>query len=113
MPAFSSLVTVVRRSPHAETASKWRRALREGWNLPRTQVAQALGVSPSTVGDWESGREPSGEIREKYAYFLDGARTKLQAHTQETEVATGEADLPAGDDVDEVGALPETRREAG
>ncbi|RZB19355.1 helix-turn-helix domain-containing protein [Streptomyces sp. F001] len=90
-----------------------RRALREGWNLPRTQVAQALGVSFSTVGGWESGREPSGEIREKYAYFLDGARTKLQAPTQETEVATGEADLPAGDEVDEVGALPETRREAG
>ncbi|MFD7408805.1 hypothetical protein ACFV7R_40580 [Streptomyces sp. NPDC059866] len=70
-------------------------------------------MSPSMIGGWESGREPSGEIREKYAYFLDRARTKLQALTQETEVATGEADLPAGDDVDEVGALLETRREAG
>jgi len=86
-----------------------RRALREGLNLSRTQVAQALGVSPSTVGGWESGRDPSGETREKYAYFLDGARTKLQAHTQETEVATDEANLPSGDDVDEVEALAETQ----
>lgn len=53
-----------------------RRGLREGLNLSRAQVAQALGVSPSTAGGWESGRDPSGEVREKYAYFLDGARTR-------------------------------------
>lgn len=56
-----------------------RRALRESLRLSRTQVAQALGVSPSTVGGWESGRDPSGEVREKYAYFLDGARARLRA----------------------------------
>ncbi|MEV6949546.1 helix-turn-helix transcriptional regulator [Streptomyces sp. NPDC051172] len=56
-----------------------RRALREELNVSRTQLAQALGVSPSTVGGWESGRDPSGEVREKYAYFLEGARTKLAA----------------------------------
>lgn len=56
-----------------------RRSLREGLNLSRPQLAQALGVSPSTVGGWESGRDPSGEVREKYAYFLEGARTKLDA----------------------------------
>ncbi|MBK3647883.1 DNA-binding transcriptional regulator, partial [Streptomyces sp. MBT33] len=56
-----------------------RRALREELNLSRAQLAQALGVSPSTVGGWESGRDPSGEVREKYAYFLEGARTKLEA----------------------------------
>ncbi|MEW2515521.1 helix-turn-helix transcriptional regulator [Streptomyces sp. NPDC046870] len=56
-----------------------RRALREGLNLSRTQLARALQVSPSTVAGWESGRDPSGEVREKYAYFLKGARTKLSA----------------------------------
>ncbi|MER6288553.1 helix-turn-helix domain-containing protein [Streptomyces sviceus] len=56
-----------------------RRRLREGLHLSRTQLAQALGVGASTVGGWESGREPSGEVREKYAYFLEGARTKLDA----------------------------------
>lgn len=54
-----------------------RRALREELNLPRSRLAQALGVSSSTVAGWEAGREPSGEVREKYAYFLEGARTKL------------------------------------
>ncbi|MEU0598178.1 helix-turn-helix domain-containing protein [Streptomyces sp. NPDC006393] len=56
-----------------------RRALREALNLSRAQVARALGVSPSTVGGWESGRDPSGEVREKYAYFLSGARGRLEA----------------------------------
>ncbi|MFC8516473.1 helix-turn-helix domain-containing protein [Streptomyces sp. NPDC057257] len=69
-----------------------RRTLREELNLSRTQLAQALGVSPSTVGGWESGRDPSGEVREKYAYFLEGARTKLAAEASETagEAAPGE-----------------------
>jgi transcriptional regulator with XRE-family HTH domain len=62
-----------------------RRALREGLNLSRTQVAQALGVSPSTVGGWESGRDPSGEVREKYAYFLSGARARLREQEPEEE----------------------------
>ncbi|WP_030938214.1 helix-turn-helix domain-containing protein [Streptomyces sp. NRRL S-646] len=56
-----------------------RRALREELNVSRAQLAQALGVSPSTVGGWESGRDPSGEVREKYAYFLEGAGSKLAA----------------------------------
>ncbi|MDQ0946616.1 transcriptional regulator with XRE-family HTH domain [Streptomyces phaeochromogenes] len=56
-----------------------RRRLREGLSLSRAQLAQALGVGASTVGGWEAGRDPSGEVREKYAYFLDGARTKLDA----------------------------------
>ncbi|MGC4987397.1 helix-turn-helix domain-containing protein [Streptomyces sp. DT193] len=56
-----------------------RRRLREELHLSRAQLAAALGVSPSTVGGWESGREPGGAVREKYAYFLEGARTKLDA----------------------------------
>ncbi|WP_037864107.1 helix-turn-helix domain-containing protein [Streptomyces sp. NRRL S-340] len=62
-----------------------RRVLREGLNLSRAQVAQALGVSPSTVGGWESGRDPSGEVREKYAYFLSGARARLAERTGPAE----------------------------
>ncbi|MFF4260288.1 helix-turn-helix domain-containing protein [Streptomyces sp. NPDC001663] len=60
-----------------------RRSLREELNLSRAQLAQALGVSPSTVGGWESGRDPSGEVREKYAYFLEGAKAKLAAEAME------------------------------
>ncbi|WP_398654111.1 hypothetical protein [Streptomyces fradiae] len=40
-------------------------------------MARALGVSPSTVGGWEAGRDPAGDIRERYAYFLEGAHAKL------------------------------------
>ena len=65
-----------------------RRALREELNLSRPQLAQALGVSPSTVGGWESGRDPSGEVREKYAYFLEGAKTKLAAEATKAAEAT-------------------------
>ncbi|WP_331722830.1 helix-turn-helix domain-containing protein (plasmid) [Streptomyces canus] len=72
-----------------------RRRLREGLHLSRAQLAQALGVGASTVGGWEAGREPSGEVREKYAYFLEGARTKLDA----AAVAAAPAEHPGpGDD---------------
>ncbi|MFE7170742.1 helix-turn-helix domain-containing protein [Streptomyces sp. NPDC057616] len=69
-----------------------RRALREELNLSRAQVAQVLGVGPSTVGGWESGRDPSGEVREKYAYFLEGARTKLAAEAEAEVEANAEAE---------------------
>lgn len=51
--------------------------LREGLHLVRAQLAMALGVSASTVGGWEAGLEPGGEVREAYAYFLEGAAAKL------------------------------------
>ncbi|MDQ1034344.1 transcriptional regulator with XRE-family HTH domain [Streptomyces sp. V3I8] len=72
-----------------------RRRLREGLHLSRPQLAHALGVSPSTVGGWESGRDPGGEVREKYAYFLEGARTKLDPATG--AAATGAAVDDPGD----------------
>ncbi|MFE6937891.1 helix-turn-helix domain-containing protein [Streptomyces chartreusis] len=68
-----------------------RRTMREELNLSRAQLAQALGVSPSTVGGWESGRDPSGEVREKYAYFLEGARGKLAAEAAEETSAEDSA----------------------
>ncbi|MFJ4007549.1 helix-turn-helix domain-containing protein [Streptomyces sp. NPDC090023] len=66
------------RTPADLPPAEQRRTLRQALNLTRTQVAQALGVSPSTVSGWETGRDPSGEIREKYAYFLNGAQEKLR-----------------------------------
>lgn len=88
-----------------------RRPLREALNVSRAQLAQALGVGTSTVGGWESGRDPSGEVREKYAYFLKGARTKLDTTTPpdpatEPPEQPAETDEPAEpadlDDVDEL-----------
>nr|WP_107910587.1 helix-turn-helix transcriptional regulator [Streptomyces chartreusis] len=73
-----------------------RRTLREELNLSRAQLAQALGVSPSTVGGWESGRDPSGEVREKYAYFLEGARGKLAAEAAEETSAEDSASSESG-----------------
>lgn len=98
-----------------------RRTLRAELNLSRAQLAQALGVSPSTVGGWESGRDPSGAVREKYAYFLEGARTKLAAEAAEetspedSGSSEGDAPVPAdagqaeesGDDDVDVLAAPQ------
>ncbi|MFE1836027.1 helix-turn-helix domain-containing protein [Streptomyces sviceus] len=82
-----------------------RRALREELNVSRTQLAKVLDVSASTVGGWESGREPSGQVREKYAYFLEGARTKLAAADPVDDVADAEREA----DLDDVDVLPEPR----
>ncbi|MET7780385.1 helix-turn-helix transcriptional regulator [Streptomyces mirabilis] len=87
-----------------------RRQLREGLHLSRAQLATALGVGASTVGGWESGRDPSGEVREKYAYFLEGARTKLDAAAATATAPVGDlADVPAEADqavvTDDVDAL--------
>ncbi|MFF3784301.1 helix-turn-helix transcriptional regulator [Streptomyces sp. NPDC001933] len=74
-----------------------RRELREQARLSKAQVARALGVSPGTVGAWEGGREPSDEIRAKYAYLLDGLAAKFPAGTgQESAPAEDEAGAGAG-----------------
>ncbi len=86
-----------------------RRALREGLNLSRTQVAGVLGVSPSTVGGWESGRDPGGEVREKYAYFLERAHEKLHpAAVEEAPVVAADQGRQQ-EDLDEVEPLPVPR----
>ncbi|MBQ0850883.1 helix-turn-helix domain-containing protein [Streptomyces sp. NPDC057621] len=93
-----------------------RRRLREGLHLSRAQLAQALGVGPSTVGGWESGRDPSGEVREKYAYFLEGARTKLEAVTENTAAATDAEpgdDEPTEPDSAQAGQTPESHDDDG
>ncbi|MFJ5933902.1 helix-turn-helix domain-containing protein [Streptomyces sp. NPDC093071] len=59
--------------PEAEV----RRGLREQAGLSKAQVARALGISASTLSAWEAGRDPSGETRTKYGYFLDGLAAKF------------------------------------
>ncbi|MFC6064328.1 helix-turn-helix domain-containing protein [Streptomyces ochraceiscleroticus] len=74
--AIDALVAGARQEAELPPADR-RRQLREALGLSRAQVARALGVGPSTVGGWENGRDPSGEVRDKYAYFLNSAREKL------------------------------------
>ncbi|WP_430379366.1 helix-turn-helix domain-containing protein [Streptomyces sp. B1-3] len=78
--AIDSLLDAV--GPQAELPPcDVRRELRERARLSKAQVARALGVSPSTLSGWESGRDPAGELRTKYAYLLDGLNTKLATET--------------------------------
>ncbi|WP_432152988.1 helix-turn-helix domain-containing protein [Streptomyces tricolor] len=105
--AIDALLADARRQAELPPTAQ-RRALREALDLSRTQVAKALGVSPSTVAGWETGRDPSGEIREKYAYFLNGAQEKLHTltegappHTPDgsaSQRGTSQAGTPADDD---------------
>ena len=74
--AIDSLLASLTPQP-ALPEAQVRRDLREGAGLSKAQVARALGVSPSTVAGWETGRDPSGELRAKYAYLLDGLAAKL------------------------------------
>ncbi|MER5399815.1 helix-turn-helix transcriptional regulator [Streptomyces sp. NPDC002599] len=109
--AIDALLASAARDRAPLPSAQERRRLREGLHLSRAQLAAALGVSASTVGGWESGREPSGEVREKYAYFLEGARTKLNAPAPAG--TDGPADGPADEpteadqlvDTDDVGEL--------
>lgn len=81
--AIDSLLDAV--GPEAELPPcEVRRELREWARLSKAQVARALGVSPSTLGGWESGRDPTGEVRTKYAYLLDGLNAKLATETETT-----------------------------
>ncbi|MDT9695280.1 hypothetical protein [Streptomyces sp. P17] len=97
--AIDALLAEARKEVPLPPAEE-RRSLREGLNVSRPQFAQAQDVSPSTVAGWESGRDPSGEVREKYAYFLNGARDKLAAAVAEEAPAEEPADAhqESGDD---------------
>ncbi|MEV6146550.1 helix-turn-helix transcriptional regulator [Streptomyces sp. NPDC051992] len=77
-----------------------RRELRERARLSKAQVARTLGVSPSTVGGWENGRDPADEIRTKYAYLLDGLAAKFTSEPeQEAEPEeAAEPEEPIGPD---------------
>ncbi|WP_329126662.1 helix-turn-helix domain-containing protein [Streptomyces sp. NBC_01465] len=99
--ALDALLASVRLEAALPPAAE-RRLLREGLGLAQAQVAEALGVSPSTVRGWEAGREPAGEIRTKYAYLLDGLRAKLHPENEQTaEDSDGEGDIE-GDGAEDV-----------
>ncbi|MFG2320584.1 helix-turn-helix domain-containing protein [Streptomyces tendae] len=87
--AIDSLLDAV--GPQAELPPcQVRRELRERARLSKAQVARTLGVSPSTLSGWESGRDPAGEVRTKYAYLLDGLKAKLATATENTAMPAEE-----------------------
>ncbi|MEV6486992.1 helix-turn-helix transcriptional regulator [Streptomyces sp. NPDC051576] len=92
--AIDALLADARRQPALPPAEQ-RRALREALDLSRAQVAQALGVSPSTMAGWEQGRDPGGAVRERYAYFLQSAQDKLRTQTA-APTPTASRTEPAG-----------------
>jgi transcriptional regulator with XRE-family HTH domain len=113
--AIDSLLASLTPQP-ALPEAQVRRDLRERAGLSKAQAARALGVSSSTVTGWETGRVPSGELRVKYAYLLDGLAAKLAPPADEAtapqpaldENATSPAPgggLAADDDTDDVEAL--------
>ncbi|MEU6393667.1 transcriptional regulator, partial [Streptomyces sp. NPDC046939] len=67
---------------------------------------------PSTLTAWESDRDPSGEVRTKYAYFLEGLSKKLAGQEQPEPAPTAgqdgdAANTNAADDDVESLAVPE------
>ncbi|MFH8516886.1 helix-turn-helix transcriptional regulator [Streptomyces gelaticus] len=100
--AIDALLAAV--GPQAELPPpEVRRELREQARLSKAQVARTLGVSPSTVGAWESGRDPADEIRAKYAYLLDGLAAKFTTGTAQ-EAAPVEDEEEADDEVESLAA---------
>ncbi|MFJ3722275.1 helix-turn-helix domain-containing protein [Streptomyces sp. NPDC090045] len=74
-------------------APEERRRLREAADLTHEQVAEAVGVTATTVRSWETGRtDPRGRNREAYAAFL----TALAAPAAAPEQADTASDGPAG-----------------
>lgn len=117
--AIDSLLASLTSKP-ALPEAQVRRDLRERAGLSKAQVARTLGVSPSTVTGWETGRDPSGELRTKYAYLLDGLAAKLApptpppvdeataprpARDESTPAPAASGGLAAGDGMDDVEAL--------
>ncbi|MGW1201125.1 helix-turn-helix domain-containing protein, partial [Streptomyces sp. NPDC002536] len=106
--AVDSLLAAV--GPEAGLPSpRVRRELRERARLSKAQVARALGVSPSTVAAWESGRDPAGGTRTKYAYLLDGLAAKFAAGTAPVTPSAAEAAVahaPAPADAPAVSPAP-------
>ncbi|WP_331765025.1 helix-turn-helix transcriptional regulator (plasmid) [Streptomyces sp. NBC_01384] len=84
MSDFQAIDALLASAPPDRTplpTAEERRQRRGELGLSRAQVARALGVSPSTLGGWEAGRDPSGDVREKYAYFLQQAQEKVRHRT--------------------------------
>ncbi|MFI8294171.1 helix-turn-helix domain-containing protein [Streptomyces sp. NPDC085614] len=90
--------------PQAELPTlEFRRSLRERAGLSKAQVARALGVSASTVSAWETGRDPAGETRTRYAYLLEGLSAKLTTSNDNSPPA---AEQPAAENAVYVATSP-------
>ncbi|MFE2169520.1 helix-turn-helix domain-containing protein [Streptomyces sp. NPDC059447] len=69
---------------------KERRRLREAAELTHDEVAVAVGVTPTTVRSWETGRTaPRGRKLEVYARFLTRLRTRAEPTATRTDAPAG------------------------
>lgn len=95
MSEFEAIDALLAAAPDATPLppAERRRLLREELGLSRAQVARAMGVSSSTLAAWEAGRDPSGELRGRYVYFL---RQAEERHGRRGEEGGGASDDPAG-----------------
>ncbi|WP_374104250.1 helix-turn-helix domain-containing protein [Streptomyces sp. ISL-43] len=77
---------------------KERRRLREAADLTHEEVAAAVGVTPTTVRSWETGRtDPRGRKREAYAKFLTRlSTTGPDQDTAPAEPGRDRTETPAG-----------------
>ncbi|MFD9857952.1 helix-turn-helix domain-containing protein [Streptomyces alboflavus] len=97
MSEFEAIDALLAAAPDATPLppADRRRLLREGLGLSRAQVARAMGVGSSTLAAWEAGRDPSGELRGRYVYFLQQAEER---HGRRAGERGGASDDPAGSD---------------
>ncbi|WP_405656286.1 helix-turn-helix domain-containing protein [Streptomyces sp. RK9] len=94
MSEFEAIDALLAAAPDATPLppADRRRLLREGLGLSRAQVARAMGVGSSTLAAWEAGRDPSGELRGRYVYFLQQAEER---HGRRGEEPGGASEDPA------------------
>ncbi|MFD3330600.1 helix-turn-helix domain-containing protein [Streptomyces sp. NPDC058701] len=71
---------------------KERRRLRESAALTHEEVAAAMGVTPTTVRSWETGRtEPKGRKREAYAKLLNSLADPSETEAEPEPLSGAEA----------------------
>ncbi|WP_282204103.1 helix-turn-helix domain-containing protein [Kitasatospora fiedleri] len=74
-----------------------RERLRVAYGLAKSETAQALGISASTLTAWEQGRrDPQGEGRAAYARLLEGIAAQLAAELPVETLPEREAQAEAG-----------------
>ncbi|GGO46297.1 helix-turn-helix domain-containing protein [Streptomyces lasiicapitis] len=111
MSEFEAIDALLAAAPDATPLppAERRRELRDVLGLSRAQVARAMGVSSSTLAAWEAGRDPSGELRSRYVYFLRQAEEKHRANAAEVPVAPPSAQPEPALDTDDQSELAEPR----
>ena len=75
MAGMSSVRALIRQEIEKRPdlpAPAHRKQIREGAGLPQQVIADAIGVTRPMISLYESGaRNPSGEVRERYAEALE------------------------------------------